>query len=359
MQLAALAGGLEGWTPLVVLPEEGPLAGLLRDAGVEVVVHPLAVLRRRTLSPAGLARLAVALARDRKFLSDLCAERDAALVHSNTSVILVRPRNVPHVIHVREIYSGAVGRGAGMAWGPLRRRLLRADALVCVSHAVERQFPSGACVVVHDGLTRIPSPVPRAEARAALGIDPDATVIALLGRIADWKGQDVLARALARSELTDDIETVGLIAGDGYGDPAPERELAALRDHLGLGARLVTPGFVDADQALGAADLVAVPSTRPDPLPNSALEAAAAGLPVVAASHGGLPEIVVDGETGLLVPPGDPAALARALRSLADDPERARRMGEAAAADVRERFGTPRMLAAVQALYEQLSPTPQ
>ena len=87
---------------------------------------------------------------------------------------------------------------------------------------------------------------------------------------------------------------------------------------------------------LGAADAVAVPSTRPDPFPNAALEAAAAGVPVVAAAHGGLPEMLRDGETGLLVEPGDPAALARALRSLADDPDRARRLG-AAAADGRRR----------------------
>ena len=340
-----------------MLPSEGPLSGLLREAGVEVRIHPLAVLRRRSLSPAGLARLAPALRADNRMLAELAEERDVALVHSNTSVILARPRELPHAIHVREIYSGAVGRGAGMGWGRLRRRLLGADALVCVSNAVARQFPAGAAhvEVVNDGLARMPAPEPRAEARAALGLDPEAFVIALLGRVADWKGQDVLARALARSELTDDIESVGLIAGDGYGDPAPERELAALRDSLGLGDRLAMAGFIDADRAFGAADVVAVPSTRPDPFPNSALEAAAAGLPVVAASHGGLTEIVKDGETGLLVPPGDPAALARMLRELADDPERRLKMGELAAADARERFAPERMLDEVRALYERLA----
>ena len=105
---------------------------------------------------------------------------------------------------------------------------------------------------------------------------------------------------------------------------------------------------------LGAADAVAVPSTRPDPLPNSALEAAAAGLPVVAAAHGGLPEIVRDGETGLLVPPGDHRALAAALARLAAEPGLARRLGAAAAEDVRRRFGLRRMVEEVEGLYERL-----
>jgi glycosyltransferase involved in cell wall biosynthesis len=99
---------------------------------------------------------------------------------------------------------------------------------------------------------------------------------------------------------------------------------------------------------------VVVPSTRPDPLPNAALEAAAAGRCVVASAHGGLPEIVRDGVTGLLVAPGDARSLAHALDGLARDPEQLARMGEAAAADVRERFAPGRLLERVQALYDEL-----
>jgi glycosyltransferase involved in cell wall biosynthesis len=110
----------------------------------------------------------------------------------------------------------------------------------------------------------------------------------------------------------------------------------------------------DVENVYGAADVVAVPSTEPDPLPNAALEAAAAGCAVVAADHGGLPEILRDGETGLLVAPRDPPALARALVELAGDPACAQRLGQAAAADVRERFAPRRMIAAVEALYDDL-----
>ena len=131
--------------------------------------------------------------------------------------------------------------------------------------------------------------------------------------------------------------------------------LERLRAELDLGDRLQLLGFRDdVGAVLGAADAVAVPSTRPDPLPNSALEAAAAGMPVVGAAHGGIAEIVRDGETGLLVEPGDVGELAAALRSLADDRELRERLGARAADDARERFSRERMLADVQTLYAEL-----
>jgi glycosyltransferase involved in cell wall biosynthesis len=155
-----------------------------------------------------------------------------------------------------------------------------------------------------------------------------------------------------------------MIAGDAYpGEEARAPSLARLRDELGLGERLQLLGFrPDTGAVLAAADVVAVPSTRPDPFPNSALEALAAGRPVVASNAGGLPEMVRDGETGVLVPPGDHRALASALRALADDPDRRARMGASAAADVAARFSLGAMLDGVGAVYAELGvrpPTPR
>ena len=173
----------------------------------------------------------------------------------------------------------------------------------------------------------------------------DAFTVALIGRVSDWKGQDVLARALAEPALAS-IGAVGLVAGDAApGGEAAERSLDRLAEALGVGDRLIRLGFrEDVDTVLGAADALTVPSTRPEPLGLVALEGALAGLPVVASSHGGVTEIVRDGETGLLVPPGDPGALATALRALADDPARAAEMGAAGSKDVAGRFGLARML---------------
>ena len=360
LQLLALAGGLdrERYRPVAVLPERGELAGLLEEAKVEVVIHPLAVARRAELSPRGLARTARRRLRDRSVLARLARERRVAVVHSNTSVVLsggegARAAGASHVVHLREIYYG----GAERLWPLVRRRLGRADAVLCISEAVAAQLGGAANVsVLRDGLPGIPERVPRQEARAELGIPRDAFAVALLGRVSDWKGQDVLARALAEPALAE-IGAVGLVAGDAWpGNERLEDELAALGTHLGLGERLRLLGFRrDVENVLGAADAVAVPSTRPEPLGLVAVEAAAAGLPVVASAAGGLPEVVKDGETGLLVEPGSAASLAAALRSLADDEAMARTLGEAASSDARARFGRERMIAEVQAVYDRLT----
>jgi len=326
-----------------VLPFGGPLAADLAEAGVETLTGPVAVVRRELLSAGGLARLAREAARARRALSALCARRRVALAHANTSAILPHslPAGLPRAVHVREIYAGW-----GPLWPPYRRTLERAGALLCVSEAVRAQFGLRARArVVPDGLATVPRRAARDEARAVLGLDPDAFVVAVLGRISGWKGQDLLAAALARPELAG---AVGIAAGDAW--PGQERHEARLR---GTPLRLL--GFRDdLGTVLGAADVVAIPSTRPDPLPNAALEAAAAGCCVVAAAHGGLPEIVRDGATGVLVAPGDPAALAAALAALRDDPERRERLGAAAAADARERFAPEAMLDGVQAAYAEL-----
>ena len=316
-------------------------------------MRPLAVLRRSVMSPAGVTRVGAAWAADAGGLGRLARARGVALVHTNTSVTLggaaaARIAGVPHVWHVREIYAGFD------RWFPAYRRLLlSADALPCVSRATCEQFEGAeAAFVLHDGPAYAVERAPRAQAREELGLPPDAFVVAVLGRISGWKGQDVVVRALAR--LPEDA--VALVAGDAWrGEERHLRELRELASSLGVDDRTRLTGVLDRPGlAFGAADVVVVPSKQPDPFPNAALEAAAAGCCVVGAAHGGIPEIVEDGVTGVLVEPGSAHALATALADLRGDPERRERLGAAAARSVAQRFTRERLLGEVQALYDRL-----
>jgi glycosyltransferase involved in cell wall biosynthesis len=333
-----------------VLPEAAELDG------VEVITRPLAVLRRAQANPKGLASVAAAAGRDSVALARLIREREVAIVHSNTSVVLggagaAAATRIPHVWHVREIYSRFA-----RVWPAYRRLLLTAQALPCVSRATAAQFgDTGRGRVVYDGLAVDARRAPRDEARELLGLPRDRPVIAVLGRISDWKGQDVLVRALSEPPLRE-RGAVGLIAGEAWpgAEDRLERVLGLART-FGVGDRLKFVGFrADVETVYGAADIVAVPSTAPDPLPGAAIEAAAAGCAVIAADHGGLPEIIRGGRTGRLVTPGDPIALARVAAELLDDPAERERLGSAAARDIRERFAPERLLAAVQDLYDEL-----
>lgn len=323
-----------------------------------MLVRPLAVLRRSVMSPTGIGRVAASWAADAGGLGRLARARRVDLVHTNTSVTLggaaaARVAGIPHVWHVREIYTGFE-----RWWPAYRRLLLTADALPCVSRATWAQFEGApeACVLP-DGLAIDPWRADRDAARAAVGVPAEATVVAVLGRISGWKGQDVLVRALGQPALSRCGNVVALIAGEPWrGEERHLRHLHEIAGRLEVSARVVHAGFrADVENVYGAADIVVVPSKHPDPFPNAALEAAAAGCCVVASAHGGLPEMLRDGETGVLVAPDDPVGLAEAIAALAEDPARRAALGAAARDDVRSRFATDLMLDRVQALYDRLA----
>jgi glycosyltransferase involved in cell wall biosynthesis len=130
-------------------------------------------------------------------------------------------------------------------------------------------------------------------------------------------------------------------------------ELQALAASLGVGDRITFLGEVrDVPALLARARMFVLPS-RSEGIPLTALEAMACGLPVVATRVGGLPEVVDEGVTGLLVPPADPAALADAMVAIGSDPDRCDRMGRAGRRRAEERFDVRRMVAEYEALYFQ------
>lgn len=310
--------------------------------------------------------MAAAWASDAGGLGHLARHRDVALVHTNSSVTLggaaaARIARIPHVWHVRELYSGHE-----RWWPTYRRMLLTADALPCVTEAVRRPFdgvplanrsPRGSrTTVLPDGVPLAPDPISREAARRQLELAPDAFVVALLGRLSSWKGQEVLIDALAQPPLRDDPGTVVVLAGSAWRHTPQMTQ--ALRERAaghGVDDRIRLPGFVDrVGLVYAAADVVAVPSTQPDPLPNAVLEAAAAGCCVVAADHGGPRELLDDGRLGVLVPPGDPVVLSRVLGELRNDPDRRARLGALAAEDARSRFGRKLLAERLDALYARL-----
>jgi glycosyltransferase involved in cell wall biosynthesis len=174
----------------------------------------------------------------------------------------------------------------------------------------------------------------------------DGFTVGSLGRFHPQKGYDVLLDAIARMRSTAAV----VLVGDGDERPALEH----LRDRLQLSDRVLMTGWQEQPRAwLGALDVFVLPS-RAEGFPLSITEAMLARRPVVAAAVGSVGEAVVDGETGLLVPPDDPVELARALDSLADEPARRDAMGEAGRARALEHFTSARMAERFEAVYDRL-----
>jgi glycosyltransferase involved in cell wall biosynthesis len=185
-------------------------------------------------------------------------------------------------------------------------------------------------------------------ARARLGVAAEAYLVVGFGRLVPIKGFDLLVEALP--SLRAGVPSARLLlVGDGPERATLEQRAAA----LGVADRLHVTGVVaDVVTPLAAADVLAAPS-RNEGMGRALVEAMALGVPVVGAAVGGIPAVVVDGECGRLVPPEDPAALARALVELGCDEPLRRKLGEAAI-DRAEAFSTAVADARMRAVYEAL-----
>lgn len=192
-----------------------------------------------------------------------------------------------------------------------------------------------------------------ADACRPLGIPDGATVISAIGALVELKGQDVLIQALGRLGRGRDIRL--LIVGDGPEQPRLER----LARELGVRAQVYFFGYCEDIGAIYAASDIFAHASHRDSFGLVLAEAGHFGLPVVATSVGGIPEVVEDGVTGLLVPPGDPEALAAALDRVIDDRDYRDRLGHAGKQRVETLFSVERMVENFHETYDHLDRLPR
>lgn len=330
-----------GLHPVVVLPFEGPLVKHIVELGVELHIGPVGKLSRQLMRPAGLPRLLASLAGSVSFIDRAVAGRQIDLVYSNSVAALggalwAARRGVPRLWHVREIV--VAPRLAAVGFPRLLRWL--GGWCVCNSGATRQWIADVQPVlaarssVLWNGIERVPMPPGQAVAdfRAKLGLTHEHTLVTLVGRINRWKGQGVFIDAAAELAKTGAHPQLRfLIVGDvADGQHHFREDMLARIQQLGLGATVLWHPFTpEVDTVWAASDIAAAPSTDPEPFGRVAIEAMAHGLPVVAAGHGGLAEIVAHEQTGLLVKPGDAGALAQAIGRLAGSPELRARFGTA------------------------------
>ena len=299
----------------VVLPRPGPITGLLEGIASRITFEPVFVLRRRNLlqlAISGAFHLPVALAR----AAGRFARSD--LVYINTSVIadyaiaarFFRKKALLHIHEIPEGFTLTVLR-ALVAWSGAD--IIFNSRATCATYPLA---PGRRSVVIYNGVAGPEAPEPASYD----GTRP--LRLAMLGRINRIKGQEILIEAvrLLAPELRARLQV--RIIGSAFEDPAQESALAALVEQSGLGSLIQLEPFThDAGEAYRWADVVVVPSRRPESLGRVAIEAMSYGRPVVASAIGGLAEVVADGVSGWLVPPGDAVALAARLQSIILEPQ--------------------------------------
>lgn len=233
--------------------------------------------------------------------------------------------------------------------------VLLAHRTICVSSALQMDaawmpFVQKRFSVIHNGIDAV-SLLPQSEARMRLAPDvlkefPNAVWVGVIGELHKSKGLDTLIEAFA-AIAQDHPQAVLVIMGDGE----EWTHLAKLVQIYDLPKRIVLAGFVpDAVTHLSALDLFVLPS-RTEALGYVLLEAGAAGLPAIGTRVGGIPEILEDGKTGVLVPKSDMHALAQALSTLISDAPLRARIGKALNEKVLNEFSVKKMVDATLAIY--------
>ena len=271
--------------------------------------------------------------------------------------LAARKAGIPHVVVSR----GWTGENWKVrAYEKLDRLNLRfADRVVAVSNGQADKIrkagvPENRIVVIRNA-ARLGAFEKRTNGRAELlnhfGDVRPSHIILAAGRLSLEKGFDVLIDAA--SQVVQDHPRVGfIIFGDGVEREALENRIRK----LGLQSHVVLAGFTNRlDRYLPHADLIVLPS-RTEGLPNVALEASAAGVPVVATAVGGTPEVVADGETGFLVPSDDAETMAERIGQLLSNDDLRMRFGEAGRVRMRKEFSFTAQFKQYLMLAEKLAP---
>jgi glycosyltransferase involved in cell wall biosynthesis len=342
----------------VIAGEDGPLVVRLREAGVETLVLPygeLARMHKEELAALAFARpklyrLASRVIRDRY---DFFRSRRIDVAHTNSlkahlvSGVAARAARVPLLWHLRDHIAEPYLPTAAVRAVRVASRVLP-QHVVAVSRSAARTIPRRDVTVLHQG---VPLPELNGE-RTANG----TLRVGLVGRISPWKGQDVFLEAAA--QLVPRFPTAEFVLAGGalFGEDDFERRLRGRAEQEPLRGRVRFLGNCgDVGAVYRELDVAVHASTLPEPYGNVIVEAMAHRTAVVAAAAGGPLELVDDGRTGLLVRPGDPGELARAIARLLRDPDERSRLARAGREHVERHFSVERDARTIESIYRRLA----
>jgi glycosyltransferase involved in cell wall biosynthesis len=350
-QLVALTKGLDRSRfdiRVACFRPSGPFLAEIEAQGISVVSYPI-----RNLHGLNTIREQFRLARDLR--RDRTEILHAFNFYPNMFAIpAARLAGVPVII--------ATLRDMGDLWTPMQRRAQRwvcrlahrvvANAEAVREQAVSEGYDPGKVSVIRNGLDlSLLSTTPNHVAhRDALGVPPHVPVVAVFSRLNhNVKGISWYLDAAARvMTLHQDVQF--LVVGDGPLRSSLEEQAA----RLGLGERIRFTGYrSDIAETMTSVSISVIPSES-EGLSNVLLESMRAELPVIATRVGGTPEVIEDGQSGLLVPPRDAESLARAIISLLEDPARASMLARAGRRRVERLFDLGRMVRETESLYTEM-----
>jgi len=347
--------------PLVALPEIGPLGADLERDGIETWTYPLGHYRSGSKSAADMLVFGPRSVYAALRLAALISRRKMELVYINgprclpAGVLAAWLTGRPSLFCLHHTLSRRPEIAVVSRFAKNASRVLACSQAAAGSLLRARPALAARVSVLYYPVSELcaEAPCPAPESKFA------GLTVGMVGRITRAKGHHVSLAALARLNTPARQIFVGEPAPGNRQDASYLLELRSIATRLG--SDVVWAGYhPDPGLCYSVMDVLVVASTAEwkEGLPLVALEALQRGIPVVASRAGGLPEIVKDGVNGLLVPPGDPEELARALDSLARDPQLLARLGAGARASIDERFSKTAYCSAIARVIAELCTSP-
>jgi glycosyltransferase involved in cell wall biosynthesis len=327
---------------VVILPFDGPLKREFEKNGIEVVISPVLKLYRKMFTPKGILNFFNEYRDGIRLLNELHKKHQFNIVYSHTlaaliGIIFARKNNIKHLWHVQEIIAKPVIFNKGFVkllsldcnhvavydskttmdfWIKGNEKLAKKSHAVCngLDVAQKQNTSQNEIASIRKNYFKV---------------GDNELVIALVGRINSWKGQQLLLEAFHK--IAHKYENIKLVF---IGSAPPNQEVFEIdlknkvTDYALTDRVVIIPFQEEIWKFWDSIDMAVVPSTEPEPFGMVAIEAMLSKKPVIAANHGGLTEIVIPNETGLLFEPNNANALANALESIIVDPEKRQFFGE-------------------------------
>lgn len=337
------------FTPFFICSEEGILVDEIKKLGIETEIINMPKVRR-------LNGVITAIRKINGFIKN----RKISLVHSQSirthvyGTIAAKFNGIPVIWHERNLITNEI-------IDPDRFLSVLPDKIICNSEAIRKRFEKSMnwhkTVTIFNGIdTKIFNPDLKGDnIRNKYGLKRDEIVIGISSRFDTEKGHEYFLKA-AKIVLAKHKNIKFLVVGSGVFKEHIEREnyLKTYTEKLGISNNVIFTGFLNGMQNIYAAMNVLVLASFAEPFGRVTFEAMACGKPVIGTNIGGTPEIVIDGKTGILIPPKDENKLAEAVIKLLDNQEMMRQMGKAGRKRVEELFSIERHVQRIEQIYKEV-----
>lgn len=334
--------------PFLICPSEGDFTDKAEKLGIETTI-----IKTRSLKRLNFFSNAATIFKLIKFIK----QKNIDLIHTDAprqtfyAGIAARLAGKPLIWHVR------VSTQEKKNYDKFLSTL--ASKVITVSKAVRERFEfletkQDKFVVIYNGvdLTEFSSQLPDKKIKEEFGIEDDLILVGTVGQLIPGKGQDIFLRAAAQvSKLFPNVKFI--IVGDG--NETYRKKLEDLSKELRIAEKVIFTGFrEEIPQIMSSLDIVVLSSTHLEGFSRIILEGMASSKPVIATRVGGNPEAVKDGKTGILVSPGDPQRLARAILELVKNENKRFQLGIAGRRRAEKLFNIEKNIAQIEKLYEEL-----